>query len=169
MGITLLWASGRFKHFRDQRAPLADGRRWLAPPILAGSFLDVTATAKRLQPAHVPRVLPGLALQRRDVIAFQGARPAARDATPAVALEHGEAHDSPTATGEANVVPAHPATAWRRRCRGGALVALAPAATAMIAAAAASSRARARRPPSLDFASLALALGSMTTRASDIA
>ena len=157
-----------FNHAVDERPPRHGARSQLAA-VLARGLFQVAGPAKGLEPVHVPWVLPWLALQRRDVIAFEPPRPAAHKAPPAVTVEHGAAHGLPAPLIEARMVTAHRAITWRRGRRCGAFLAREPSATAMIAAAAASSRARARRPPSLDFASLAFALGSMTTLASDIA
>ena len=67
----------------------------------------MAGAAKRLQPVHVVRVLAGLALHRHDMIALKATGPAARDATPAVALENGPADDGPAAAVQRNVERAH--------------------------------------------------------------
>ena len=57
----------------------------------------MAAPAKRLQPVNVILVLSGLALQWRDVIAFEPAGPTALDAPVSIALEDGAANGLPSA------------------------------------------------------------------------
>ena len=98
------FASGQ--HFIDQLAPCQFVRRQFAP-VFSRRFFKVTASAKRLQPVHVVRVLAGLALHRHDMIAFQPTGPAAHDAAPTIALEYGAANGGPSANVELDVVAAH--------------------------------------------------------------
>ncbi len=71
----------------------------------------MAGSAKGLQAVYVPWVLPWLALQRRDVIAFQAPRQAAQEAPPAVTLEYRAADGLPTPLIEARMVLAHPTSA----------------------------------------------------------
>ena len=75
----------------------------------------MAGSAKGLQAVYVPWVLPWLALQRRDVVALQSARPSAHEATPAIPLEYRAADGLPTPLIEAGMVTAHSALALQHR------------------------------------------------------
>ena len=92
--------------FRDQRAPCQFVRRQFAA-VFSRRFFKVTASAKRLQPVHVARVLAVIALHRHDMIAFETAGPPAHDTTPAVAVEHDATHGGPAAGIQGGMVSAH--------------------------------------------------------------
>ena len=112
-----------FQDVRDQFPPSRLGGGGLAP-VLASGLSDMTAAAQCLESVHVERVLPRLALQWRDVVAFQTAGLAALDTAPAVALEDGAADGGPAPGVQADVVAAQrplstPLRSYVECCRGG--------------------------------------------------
>ena len=94
------------QHFRYQLAPRGLGRGRLAP-VLSPGFTYVTLSAKGLAAAWVVVILPGVDMQRHDVIALQPPGPATPPASPAVALEDPPAHDGPSAGVKVGMVSAH--------------------------------------------------------------
>ena len=94
------------EHFRDQRTPCLLGRSRLAP-VLSPGFAYVTLSAKGLAAAWVVVILPGVDMQRHDVIALQPPGPATPQASPTVALEHGTTDASPVAGVKVDMLVAH--------------------------------------------------------------
>ena len=93
------------QHFRYQLAPCGLGRGRLAP-VLSPGFAYVTLPAKGLAAVWVVGILPGVDVQRHDVIAFQSTGPVAQDTAPAVALEDGTADGVPATSVQVGVVAA---------------------------------------------------------------